>query len=109
MLHSPVSPLTPASPLFPDGVMTPLWVAKHQHFVPSVFVSFFDFTSDPARNSLLDNQLKSEISNIKAALYRSEYKTRYVVVLLSDKTILQAQDIEAVSYTHLTLPTILRV
>lgn len=93
-LHSPISPLTPASPLFPDGVMTPLWVAKHQHLVPSVFVSFFDFTSDPARNSLLDNQLKSEISNIKAALYRSEYKTRYVVVLLSDKTILQAQDIE---------------
>ncbi|QDS74405.1 hypothetical protein FKW77_005731 [Venturia effusa] len=93
-LHSPVSPLTPASPLFPDGLMTPLWVAKHQHLVPSVFISFFDFTSDPARNSLLDNQLKSEISNIKAALYRSEYKTRYVVVLLSDKTILQAQDIE---------------
>ncbi|KAF2460785.1 Gryzun, putative trafficking through golgi-domain-containing protein [Lineolata rhizophorae] len=74
--------------------MTPLWVAKHQHNVPAVFVAFFSFTSDPSRNSLHDNQLKSEINSMKAALARSDYKTRLAVVLLSDKTILQAPDIE---------------
>jgi hypothetical protein len=74
--------------------MTPLWIAKHQQYIPSVFISFFAFSSDPGRNSLLDNQLKNEINGIKAALYRSEYKTRYVVVLLSDKTISEAPDME---------------
>jgi hypothetical protein len=94
ILHSPISPLSPGSPIFPDGVMTELWLNKYQNVVPSVFISFFEFSSDPARNSLLDNQLKNEINNIKATLYRSEYKTRYVVVLLSDKTILESPDIE---------------
>lgn len=74
--------------------MTPLWVAKHQYYVPSVFMSFFGFTSDPSRNSLHDNQLKTEINNIRGQLQKSDYKTRYVIVLLSDKTILEAPDIE---------------
>jgi hypothetical protein len=62
--------------------------------VPSVFVSFFDFTTDPITNSLHDNQLKTDINKIKAQIQKSEYRTRYVVVLLSDKTILEAPDIE---------------
>ena len=74
--------------------MTPLWVAKHQQYVPSVFVSFFNFASDPSRDSIHDNQLKNEILGIKASLTRSEYKTRLVVVLLSDKTISDAPEIE---------------
>ncbi|KAJ9668593.1 hypothetical protein H2201_001235 [Coniosporium apollinis] len=94
VLHSPISPLSPDSPIFPDGVMTPLWVAKHQHHIPATLISFFDFASDPSRNSLHDNQLKSEINRIKGILTNSGYKTRYAVVLLSDKTILQAPDIE---------------
>ncbi|KAF2189658.1 hypothetical protein K469DRAFT_736937 [Zopfia rhizophila CBS 207.26] len=94
ILHSPISPLSPRSSIFPDGVMAPTWVAKHQHYVPSVFVSFFAFTSDPNRNSLHDNQLKTEINKIKGQIQKSDYRTRYVVVLLSDKTILEAPDIE---------------
>ena len=74
--------------------MTPLWVAKHLHYVPSVFVSFFNFASDPARDSIHDNQLKNEILGIKASLTRSEYKIRLVVVLLSDKAISDAPEIE---------------
>lgn len=93
-LHSPISPLTPGSSIFPDGVIAPSWVAKHQHYVPSVFISFFNFTSDPNRNSLHDNQLKTEINKIKGQLQKSEYRTKFVVVLLSDKTVLQAPDIE---------------
>ncbi|KAF1994592.1 hypothetical protein P154DRAFT_526937 [Amniculicola lignicola CBS 123094] len=94
ILHSPISPLSPAAPVFPDGVIAPSWVAKHQHYVPSVFISFFNFTSDPNLNSLHDNQLKTEINAIKARIQKSEYRTRFVVVLLSEKTILEAPDIE---------------
>ncbi|KAF2472011.1 uncharacterized protein BDR25DRAFT_342051 [Lindgomyces ingoldianus] len=94
ILHSPISPLTPTSSVFPDGVLAPSWVAKHQHYVPSVFISFFAFTSDPNLNSLHDNQLKTEINKIKGQILKSEYRTRYAVVLLSDKTILEAPDIE---------------
>lgn len=89
-----MSPLTPGSPTFPDGVMTPWWLSKHADYVPAAFVSFFNFTSDPSRNSLNDNQLKSEINTIKGAFAKSDYKTRFVVVLLSDRTVLQSPDIE---------------
>ncbi|PSN72718.1 hypothetical protein BS50DRAFT_616268 [Corynespora cassiicola Philippines] len=94
ILHSPISPLSPVSPVFPDGVMTSRWIAKHQHYVPSVFISFFNFTTDPITNSLHDNQLKTEINKIKNQIQKSDHKTRYVVVLLSNKTILEAPDIE---------------
>ncbi|RYN84699.1 hypothetical protein AA0117_g45 [Alternaria alternata] len=94
VLHSPISPLSPASPSFPDGVIAPAWVAKHQHYVPSVFISFFNFTTDPITNSLHDNQLKTDINKIKGQIQKSDYRTRYVVVLLSDKTIIEAPDIE---------------
>jgi trafficking protein particle complex subunit 11 len=74
--------------------MTPTWVAKHQHYVPAVFVSFFSLSSDPNRNSLNDNQLKVEINTIKGQLQKSEYRTRYAVVLLSDKTVGEDPGIE---------------
>jgi solute carrier family 25 protein 38 len=86
--------LSPAASIFPDGVIAPSWVSKHQDYIPSVFVSFFDFTTDPVTNSLHDNQLKTEINKIKGQIQKSEYRTRYVVVLLSNKTILEAPDIE---------------
>ncbi|KAJ4341846.1 hypothetical protein N0V87_001511 [Didymella glomerata] len=94
VLHSPISPLSPAASIFPDGVIAPSWVSKHQDYIPSVFISFFDFTTDPVTNSLHDNQLKTEINKIKGQIQKSEYRTRYVVVLLSNKTILEAPDIE---------------
>ncbi|RAR08533.1 Gryzun trafficking through golgi-like protein [Stemphylium lycopersici] len=94
VLHSPISPLSPGAPSFPDGVIAPAWVAKHQHYVPSVYLSFFNFTTDPITNSLHDNQLKTEINKIKGQIQKSNHRTKYVVVLLSDKTILEAPDIE---------------
>ncbi|KAG2200136.1 hypothetical protein INT47_012417 [Mucor saturninus] len=39
--HSNLSPLSPDSPLYPDGVMSPLWVKKHL-YSPSVMVGFYD-------------------------------------------------------------------
>lgn len=38
--HSPLSPLTQSSPLFPDGLIAPIWIRKHTTMVPSVFVLF---------------------------------------------------------------------
>lgn len=38
--HSPLSPLTPSSPLYPDGLIAPIWIRKHTSLVPSVFVLF---------------------------------------------------------------------
>jgi hypothetical protein len=57
-------------------------------------VSFFDLTTDPVTNSLNDNKLKTEINKIKGQINKSDYRTRYVVVLLSDRTILEAPEIE---------------
>lgn len=38
--HSPLSPLTPSSPVFPDGLIAPIWIKKHMTYLPSVFVLF---------------------------------------------------------------------
>nr|XP_018263872.1 uncharacterized protein I303_03747 [Kwoniella dejecticola CBS 10117]OBR86030.1 hypothetical protein I303_03747 [Kwoniella dejecticola CBS 10117] len=38
--HSPLSPLIPSSPLYPDGLIAPVWVRKHAELIPSVFVLF---------------------------------------------------------------------
>ncbi|KAH9816625.1 hypothetical protein DFH28DRAFT_1125408 [Melampsora americana] len=38
MIHSPLSPLTPTSPLYPDGIISPIWIRKHCDMIPSVFV-----------------------------------------------------------------------
>ena len=38
--HSPLSPLTPSSPLHPDGLIAPIWIRKHTTLIPSVFVVF---------------------------------------------------------------------
>lgn len=40
--HSPISPLTPGSPVFPDGLIPPAWVRKHREILPSVVVGFYD-------------------------------------------------------------------
>ncbi|OQE37866.1 hypothetical protein PENCOP_c009G04360 [Penicillium coprophilum] len=84
VLHSPLSPLSPGSPTFPDGLLTPLWVTKHQNMVPAAVINFFPFSLDPNMNSLRDNQLKIEINSLKKEWQSSGYKTRFVVVLISE-------------------------
>ncbi|KAI9481008.1 MAG: Gryzun, putative trafficking through golgi-domain-containing protein [Benjaminiella poitrasii] len=47
--HSNLSPLSQDSPLYPDGIMTPLWIKKHL-YLPSVVVGFYDlwdWSSEP--------------------------------------------------------------
>ncbi|KAF8514641.1 Foie gras liver health family 1-domain-containing protein [Hysterangium stoloniferum] len=38
--HSPLSPLTQTSPLYPDGLIAPVWIRKHTELLPAVFVLF---------------------------------------------------------------------
>lgn len=45
--HSPLSPLTPSSPLYPDGLIAPIWIRKHTTLVPSVFVLFLRLFETP--------------------------------------------------------------
>ena len=88
VLHSPLSPLSPGSPIHPDGVLTPQWNVKHQHIVPAVFVSFFSWHSDPQSDTLRDNQLKNELSSIRTSIEMSHYGTRQVTVLVGDDSTL---------------------
>ncbi|KII95624.1 hypothetical protein PLICRDRAFT_662357 [Plicaturopsis crispa FD-325 SS-3] len=48
--HSPLSPLTPSSPLHPDGLIAPIWIRKHTTLVPSVFVLFLNLFELPPHN-----------------------------------------------------------
>jgi hypothetical protein len=53
--HSPLSPLTPSSPLYPDGLIAPIWIRKHTTLVPSVFVMFmriFEYPPHSPRSPL---------------------------------------------------------
>ncbi|KAK2855732.1 hypothetical protein FQN49_004893, partial [Arthroderma sp. PD_2] len=82
VLHSPLSPLTPGSEVFPDGIITPKWITKHQCLVPAAFINFYPLTTDTNMASLKDNQLKIEINSLKRDWAQSGYKTRFVVVFL---------------------------
>jgi trafficking protein particle complex subunit 11 len=94
VLHSKLSPLTPGSILFPDGLFDSRWVEKHQDLVPSAYISFYKFTSDLKLATLHDNQLKTDINNIKRTLGQSGYKTRLIVALLSESSILKSPGVE---------------
>ncbi|KAM0331549.1 hypothetical protein ACHAQA_003227 [Verticillium albo-atrum] len=84
VLHSPFSPLSPVSSLYPDGLIDAQWIQKHQELVPSVYLCFYTLNSDATMSTLSDNQLKKDINNLRLALSQSGYKTRLVVALLSD-------------------------
>lgn len=82
-LHSPLSPLSSGSPLFVDGIMTPLWNAKYLALVPSIFIAFYSLSSDPNNDSLNDNRLKNDISIVRQSVVDSRYRTRFVAVLVA--------------------------
>lgn len=84
MLHSPFSPLSPASSIYPDGLIDAQWINKHQEMVPSILLCFYTISTDPTTTTLQDNRLKNDIGALKAALAKSGYKSRLAVALLSD-------------------------
>lgn len=55
---SSLSPNNQASPLFPDGIITPLWCKKHQLESPAVIIMFFDLWKfDAGANNSEENKL----------------------------------------------------
>ncbi|RCI15767.1 hypothetical protein L249_2754 [Ophiocordyceps polyrhachis-furcata BCC 54312] len=77
-LHSPFSPLSPASALYPDGLMDSKWIRKHQDMVPAIYACFYTLEDDV--------QLKADINDLKSTLAKSGYKVRVVIILLGDAT-----------------------
>ncbi|KAI8820769.1 Gryzun, putative trafficking through golgi-domain-containing protein [Fimicolochytrium jonesii] len=51
--HSPLSPLTPDSLLYPEGIMHPSWVQRHKETRPSVVVAFYELWE---RQGAIDSQ-----------------------------------------------------
>ena len=106
--HSPLSPLTPSSPLYPDGLIAPIWIRKHTGLVPSVFVLFkrlyeFPRTSptspldapDPehersreAEEKRRDAELSAEIAHRKKST--NERAIKLTVVLMASRKLLGA-------------------
>ncbi|KAI1380321.1 Gryzun, putative trafficking through golgi-domain-containing protein [Hypoxylon crocopeplum] len=86
VLHSPFSPLSPGSSLYPDGLIDTQWLQKHQELIPGVCLTFYSLSSDPTLATLHDNQLKTDINAVKNAISQSGHKTRLVVVIVSDQS-----------------------
>ncbi|CZT24561.1 uncharacterized protein RCC_10286 [Ramularia collo-cygni] len=91
-LHSPLSPLSPGSPVFPDGLFSPAWFLKHQYQVPCLLLTFFSLNS--GEGSSQDERTKSDINAVRSALLRSGFKTRFAAVLISDASIIEAPEME---------------
>ncbi|KAJ1548868.1 hypothetical protein HK405_013675 [Cladochytrium tenue] len=48
--HSELSPLNASSPLYPDGIISPLWLKKHREQIPSAVVAFYPLWDRSALN-----------------------------------------------------------
>lgn len=63
--HSPLSPLTPDSPLYPDGIMTTMWIRKHRDIIPAIFVSFYELKSEDKPDNISDEDLARHLAELK--------------------------------------------
>ncbi|KAH8087832.1 Gryzun, putative trafficking through golgi-domain-containing protein [Cristinia sonorae] len=111
-LHSPLSPLTPSSPLYPDGLIAPIWIRKHTTLVPSVFVLFkriyehpqpppnqtgtahADFDRDrEAEERRRDTELAAEIAQRKRST--NERSIKLTAVLMASRRMLDDPALDA--------------
>ncbi|KAF5354759.1 hypothetical protein D9756_005506 [Leucocoprinus leucothites] len=111
--HSPLSPLTPSSPLHPDGLIAPIWIRKHTTLIPSVFVMFMRLYEHPPNNPKSplegpdmdrerereaeerkqDTDLSVEIANRKKST--NERNIKLTVVLLASRKMLDDPTLDA--------------
>lgn len=109
-MHSPLSPLTPTSPLHPDGLVAPIWVRKHTSFVPSVFILFIRLYESPphhmpaspldpphpdrdAEERRKDAEMSAEIALRKKST--SERGVKLTVVLMASRKMLDDPALDA--------------
>lgn len=114
--HSPLSPLSQTSPLYPDGLMAPVWIRKHTSLVPSVFVLFlriFEYPPFTSRAPLdipdavrerereaeerrRDSDLAAEVAQRKKLT--TERGIKLTVVLMASRKMLGELGLMAYSY-----------
>ncbi|PPQ93844.1 hypothetical protein CVT25_013553 [Psilocybe cyanescens] len=111
--HSPLSPLTPTSPLHPDGLIAPIWIRKHTSLIPSVFVLFlriFEYPPYVSRTPLdlpgadrerereaeerrKDSELASDVASRKKIT--NERGIKLTVVLMASRRMLDDPSLDA--------------
>lgn len=90
--HSPLSPLTSTSDIYPDGLISVQWLQKYLYLTPSTFVSFhlLNTTSETREEEIeADEILARKINLLKAQLAVRHIKL--VVVIVSE--VLPSEDI----------------
>jgi hypothetical protein len=90
LARSPLSPHTPTSPLYPDGLIAPIWLRKHTDLLPSNFVLFHRLapSSSPLAGAGEDDALIAELSRRRRIL--SERGIKLTVVLLASRDLLDS-------------------
>ncbi|KAF3761328.1 hypothetical protein M406DRAFT_281268 [Cryphonectria parasitica EP155] len=86
VLHSPFSPLSPSSTLYPDGLIDTTWLKKHQELIPSVFLCLYSLTADATLATLHDNKIKTDIGVLRNAIAQSGCKSKLAVIILVDNS-----------------------
>lgn len=83
--HSPLSPLTSTSDIYPDGLISTQWLQKYLYLTPSTFVSFhlINTTSNTREEEIeADEKLVRQINLLKAQLIVRNIKL--VVIIVSE-------------------------
>lgn len=81
--HSPLSPLTSTSDLYPDGLISDKWLQKYLHLYPSTFISIhlLDSTSqNKEEEAIADEKLTSRINALKNQLLIRDIKLIVIIV-----------------------------
>ncbi|KAA8895445.1 Gryzun, putative trafficking through golgi-domain-containing protein [Sphaerosporella brunnea] len=116
VLHSPISPLSPDSPLYPDGTVSHIWLRKHQSLLPAVFVSCHQLnteTSDAGLQAVEDNRMIEAINGVKKhflststgsltaasaigseELRSSGHRTKFVAIIECERSVMTSAQID---------------
>lgn len=82
-LHSPLSPLTPGSELYLDGLISEKWIQKYLHILPSTFISIRVLTTDTKTKEdedTADAALAAELNELKLQLGKRDVKLIVIIV-----------------------------
>ncbi|KAJ3122014.1 hypothetical protein HK098_003169 [Nowakowskiella sp. JEL0407] len=103
--HSTLSPSNASSPLYPDGIMTPLWVKKHREEIPSIIVGCFELMMSDKKDPSsvggsvtldLDRErdliLCSEINEKKKHAFERGIKFAVVILLKASQSDLSIEE-----------------
>lgn len=91
--HSPLSPLTPGSPVHPDGLLSPAWCRKWTEVVPAVFVLFERLSEGEEDERAKDELLVREIASRRQAC--AEWGIKLTVVLMASREALESPSLDS--------------